>query len=204
LKKWYVIYLASLSIVVLIEHPKFDKYYTPSAMLPTPTTSKAAEPIGTQVGGIGVNSGVSGVDVRYGGSYLLEAVRSFRQEAKATDNPRDELILYLESGPEVTSNVVGWWGHQDSRYPTLMRMARDYLAIQGSATPSERAFSSGGITDTARRNRLLPSLFEALQVLKSAYRNQHITALHQAAQHVDALIALQEELKAETDLTKFS
>jgi hypothetical protein len=87
LKKWYVIYLASLSIVVLIEHPKFDKYYTPSAMLPTPTTSKAAEPIGTQVGGIGVNSGVSGVDVRYGGSYLLEAVRSFRQEAKATDNP---------------------------------------------------------------------------------------------------------------------
>jgi len=56
-------------------------------MLPTPTTSKAAEPIGTQVGGIGVNSGVSGVDVRYGGSYLLEAVRSFRQEAKATDNP---------------------------------------------------------------------------------------------------------------------
>lgn len=83
-----------------------------------------------------------------------------------------------------------------------MRMARDYLAVQGSSTPSERAFSSGGITDTPRRNRLTPKLFEALQVLKSAYRNRHITALHQAAQHVDVLIALQEEaeeLKMETD-----
>ena len=161
--------------------------------------SEAAEPTGIRAGGIGVNSGGSGVNVRYGGSYLLEAVRSFRKEAKATGNPRDELILYLESETEVTGNVVGWWGHQDSRYPTLMRMARDYLAIQGSATPSERAFSSGGITDTARRNRLSPNLFEALQVLKSAYRNRHITALHQAAQHVDALIALQEELETETD-----
>lgn len=32
----------------------------------------------------------------------------------------------------------------------MKRIARDYLAIQGSATPSERAFSSGAITDTAR------------------------------------------------------
>ena len=68
-------------------------------------------------------------------------------------------------------------------------IARDYLAIQGSATPSERAFSSGGITDTARRNRLSPEAFEALQILKSAYRNGHVGAVHQAAQHVDALIS---------------
>jgi hAT family C-terminal dimerisation region len=55
-------------------------------------------------------------------------------------------------------------------------MAQDYLAIQGSATPSEWAFSSGGITDTKRRNRLSPKVFEALQMLKSAYRNGHIKA----------------------------
>jgi hAT family C-terminal dimerisation region len=68
-------------------------------------------------------------------------------------------------------------------------IARDYLAIQGSSTPSERAFSSGGITDTARRNRLSTEVFEALQILKSAYRNGHVGAFHQAGQHVDALIA---------------
>lgn len=65
-------------------------------------------------------------------------------------------------------------------------MAHDYLAIQGSATPSERAFSSGGITACARRNRLQPGLFENLQLLKSAYRNGHMSAGTQAALHMEA------------------
>jgi hypothetical protein len=64
-------------------------------------------------------------------------------------------------------------------------MACDYLAIQGSATPSERAFSGGGITGTANRNRLSVRTFEALQILKSAYRNGHITAADDAAKHLD-------------------
>jgi hypothetical protein len=68
-------------------------------------------------------------------------------------------------------------------------MARDYLAIQGSATPSERAFSSGGLTGTKYRNRLNGMVFESLQLLKSAYRNGHISALSDAKQHIDALIA---------------
>ena len=55
-------------------------------------------------------------------------------------------------------------------------MARDFLAVQGSATPSERAFSNASLTDTKRRNRISPSLFEALQILKSAYRNGHLSA----------------------------
>ena len=97
------------------------------------------------------------------------------------------------------SDVICWWGHQALRYPTLMRMACDYLAIQGSATLSECAFSSGRIMDTAHHNCLSPKLFEALQMLKSAYHNGHIKASHQAAQHVDVLIALQEELETQTD-----
>jgi hypothetical protein len=63
-------------------------------------------------------------------------------------------------------------------------MARDYLAIQGSATPSERAFSSGGTTGTAKRNRLKPDVFEALQLLKCAYRNGHIAADKEAHKHI--------------------
>ena len=78
-------------------------------------------------------------------------------------------------------------------YPTLSRMARDYLAIQGSATPSERAFSSGGITDQSRRNRLTPDIFEALQLLKSAYRNGHIQAATEAATRVEPLAHVTEE-----------
>jgi hypothetical protein len=68
-------------------------------------------------------------------------------------------------------------------------MAQDYLAIQGSATPSERAFSSGGLTGTKYRSRLSGAVFENLQLLKSAYRNGHISAASDAKQHIDALIA---------------
>ena len=63
-------------------------------------------------------------------------------------------------------------------------MARDYLAIQGSATPLERAFSSGGTTGTAKPNCLSVEAFEALQLLKSAYQNDHIGAHSEAKQHV--------------------
>ncbi len=100
---------------------------------------------------------------QYGCSYLLEAVQSFEKEKKA-GNPRDELTMYLEAGIKVVSDVISWWGvsncndifnlshivpqHQsDTKYLTLKRIARDYLAIQGSSMPSEHAFSSGGITD---------------------------------------------------------
>ena len=68
-------------------------------------------------------------------------------------------------------------------------MAQDYLAIQGSATPSERAFSSGSLTGTKYCNRLNGVVFESLQLLKSAYRNGHISTASDAKQHIDALIA---------------
>ena len=67
-------------------------------------------------------------------------------------------------------------------------MARDYLAIQGSASPAKRAFSSGSLTGTKLRNKLTPRIFEALQLLKSAYRNGHISATKDAGKHMDALI----------------
>jgi hypothetical protein len=69
-------------------------------------------------------------------------------------------------------------------------MACDYLAIQGSATPSERAFSSSGTTGTAKRNRLSPAAFEALQLLKSAYRNGHLAAEKEAHNHALTFVDL--------------
>ncbi|KAF5387473.1 hypothetical protein D9757_007824 [Collybiopsis confluens] len=83
--------------------------------------------------------------------------------------------------------------HHQDLYPTLSRIARDYLAIQGSATPSERAFSGGALTGTKLRHSLRPEMFQALQILKGAYQNGHISATQQAAQHiVDFMAALDE------------
>jgi len=62
-------------------------------------------------------------------------------------------------------------------------MACDYLAIQGSATPSEQAFLSGGTTGTAKCNRLNVKVFKSLQLLKSAYQNGHIGAHLEVEKH---------------------
>ena len=81
-------------------------------------------------------------------------------------------------------DVVSWWGTHQSQYPMLSRVVQDYLAVQGSAVPSEHAFSSGALTFTRCRNRLMPELFEALQMLKSAYRNGLVGAAQDAEAHV--------------------
>jgi hypothetical protein len=70
-------------------------------------------------------------------------------------------------------------------YLTWARMACDYLAIHRSATPSECAFLGGRITGIAHHNYLTPDVFEALQLLKSAYRNGHIRACTDNQIHID-------------------
>ena len=67
-------------------------------------------------------------------------------------------------------------------------MARDHLAIQGSSVPSEQAFSSGGLTGTSLHNHLNPTIFEALQILKSTYRNGHISAAQEAKGHIKSYL----------------
>jgi hypothetical protein len=97
---------------------------------------------------------------------------------------------------------VSWtfFKHHAVQYPTISRIARDYLAIQGSAVPSERAFSSGGLTATVRRNRLSGDIFEALQILKSGYRNGHISASEQAEAHFAAYIEELAYLEVDDDM----
>ena len=57
-------------------------------------------------------------------------------------------------------------------FPTLYAIALDYLPIQASAVPCERVFSSSGETDTKRRNRINPTLMEALQILKFSLKQE--------------------------------
>ena len=69
-------------------------------------------------------------------------------------------------------------------------MAQDYLPIQGSATPSERVFSNASLTDSKQRNCLALDTFEALQILKSAYRNRHISAPAEAQKYYDSIMSV--------------
>lgn len=86
------------------------------------------------------------------------------------------------------------------QYPTLHKMAMDYLPIQASAVPCERAFSSGSETLTPRRNRIEPCMMEALQMLKFALKRGGLSLnftedLITAEQFMDELREEQDPLK---------
>ena len=57
-------------------------------------------------------------------------------------------------------------------FPTLFRIALDYLPIQASSVPCECVFSSAKETDTLKRNRIHPVLMEALQTLKFSLKKE--------------------------------
>ena len=57
------------------------------------------------------------------------------------------------------------------RYPTLRRIAIDYLACQASSVPCECLFSAGGEVATKRRSQLGEARFEKLILMKSAWNN---------------------------------
>jgi hypothetical protein len=80
-------------------------------------------------------------------------------------------------------------------------VAHDYFAIQGSAIASERRFSSAGLTDTSRRNRLTTNHFAGIQVLKNHFQIARHTSVQQAAAHDESVhkkwLEIQADLHAE-------
>jgi hypothetical protein len=56
--------------------------------------------------------------------------------------------------------------------------------------PSERTFLNASLTDSKHRNRLAPDTFEALQILKSAYRNGHLSASAEAEKYYDSIMSV--------------
>ncbi|KAF5346279.1 hypothetical protein D9757_014839 [Collybiopsis confluens] len=115
------------------------------------------------------------------------AAKEITSDIDATADPLKELDDYLDSKliPRAAcEDIITWWGHNQFAYPVLSRLARDYLAIQGSAAAAERSFSSGGITDTARRGCLGDELFGEMQLLKNAYQDGRISAQQETWLHV--------------------
>lgn len=56
------------------------------------------------------------------------------------------------------------------RYPTIARIAIDYIPAHGTAVPCERMFSSSGKTSTYLRSQLGTKKFEEIQMMKNYWR----------------------------------
>jgi hypothetical protein len=68
------------------------------------------------------------------------------------------------------TNPLAFWKSNSFHYPVLSTMAKDYLTIQASSVPSERAFSSGTDLVTADRCSLGGKTVEITQFLKLTYK----------------------------------
>ncbi|CAB4484263.1 unnamed protein product [Rhizophagus irregularis] len=79
----------------------------------------------------------------------------------------DEITEYLRVEEIGFSECpFNWWSKNENRFPILSKMARKYLAIPATFTPSERLFSDAGNLMTVRHTSLSPSTFKHLLFLK--------------------------------------
>jgi len=73
---------------------------------------------------------------------------------KGTSDREIQLFRCLSIAPD---DVSAWWKSQTDIYPRLSLLAKTILTIPANSAPSERVFSTAGLTVNAIRNSLAPS-----------------------------------------------
>ncbi|CAG9793546.1 unnamed protein product [Diatraea saccharalis] len=67
----------------------------------------------------------------------------------------DELEEYLRKPRAASSeDILDWWRTHETEYPTLSKMARDFLSILATSVPAERLLSKASLVIRKHRNRL--------------------------------------------------
>ena len=99
----------------------------------------------------------------------------------ASTNGKSEFVSYLEDGILVNKennellknfDILGWWKQNGVKYPTLQKIARDFLAIPISIVASESSFSTSGRVVTPQRSRLKEDTLEALMCSHNWFRTE--------------------------------
>ncbi|KIM66049.1 hypothetical protein SCLCIDRAFT_111360, partial [Scleroderma citrinum Foug A] len=86
-----------------------------------------------------------------------------------------EFALYVTSVCLLEgTDSISFWAMSHSAYPTLYRLAMDYLPMQASSVPCEQVFSSASETMTKHRNRISPILMEAIQMTKFFLKKEQL------------------------------
>ncbi|KAF7212462.1 E3 SUMO-protein ligase ZBED1 [Nothobranchius furzeri] len=90
------------------------------------------------------------------------------QAPSLAEKAKNELLIY-QRFPAVLSSVHPflWWWQKRDQMPLLASLAKKYLCVQASSTPSERVLSTAGDTVSVERARLLPEKVDMLVFLKN-------------------------------------
>lgn len=78
-----------------------------------------------------------------------------------------EIKAYLLE--DCSDSALKWWHHNRFRYPNVARVARKWLAVTATSTPSERVFSICGLVDTCKRSKMLGESTEAQVFVHNNY-----------------------------------
>ena len=70
---------------------------------------------------------------------------------------------------DVETNPLTWWRDHALVFPALATLAKKYLRIQASSSPSERLFSKAGQVITANRTQLSPDKANTLVFLSENF-----------------------------------
>jgi len=80
------------------------------------------------------------------------------------DDKQDEDVSILDE-VKCKEDPLCWWKMNGSHFSHLELLARMYLTIPATSTPSERVFSVAGIVVDKRRSALTPEMIDALVFL---------------------------------------
>ena len=87
-------------------------------------------------------------------------------EEESVGGVDDELDKYIkERKLKSDADPFEWWRNRRFEYPLMSKLARKYLAVQGTSTPAERVISRLGAVLTKRRQSLTGELFSKMMFL---------------------------------------
>ncbi|XP_067280629.1 E3 SUMO-protein ligase ZBED1-like [Pseudorasbora parva] len=103
---------------------------------------------------------------------LLGKVKQSTSTIPADQRAKLEITSYLqEEVIDGDDKPLEWWKENGSRFPLMANMARKYLCITATSTPSERVFSAAGNIVTPHRNLLKPERVNQLVFLSKICRH---------------------------------
>jgi hypothetical protein len=85
---------------------------------------------------------------------------------------REEILKYFGEQPlPKSSDPLQWWKTNEARFPSLAVLAKSYLCVPATSTPSERLFSIAGNIASKKRASLSP---EHVDMLTFLHYNTHV------------------------------
>lgn len=77
------------------------------------------------------------------------------EDGVGSEMVRNEVLMYFgEQCIARDKSPLQWWKENAARFPTLAILAKSYLSVPATSTPSERVFSAAGNIVTKKRASL--------------------------------------------------